>query len=273
MIIIDPKYIQKIAISRKPDSHTGHHGHALLIAGSKSKMGAAIIMARACLRTGAGLVTVNIPKKERSAVFTAVPEAMVAFREDENNWDKYNAIGIGPGLGTNKKAERKVESVLAHVKIRMVFDADALTILGENQTWFDQLPPQSILTPHPNEFDRLFGNHETEAERRQTAITKAKTLKCILILKGHKTFITDGELSFENTTGNSGLAKGGSGDALTGIITALLAQGYEPINAAVMGVYIHGLAADITLQAQSSESMLITDVIENMGAAFQQIHK
>jgi len=137
----------------------------------------------------------------------------------------------------------------------------------------NKLPVKSILTPHPKEFDRLFGNHTSEEERRKTAITKANELNTIIVLKGHQTFITDGNASFQNTTGNSGLAKGGSGDALTGIITAFLAQGYEPLNAAILGVYLHGLAADITLETQSPESMLITDVIENLGKAFYKIQK
>ncbi|WP_336622169.1 ADP-dependent NAD(P)H-hydrate dehydratase [Flavobacterium paronense] len=157
------------------------------------------------------------------------------------------------------------------MKIPTVFDADALNILAKNQHELLNLPQKSILTPHVKEFDRLFGKHDSESERRITASTKAKELHLIIILKGHKSFITDGEKSFENTTGNSGLAKGGSGDALTGIITAFLAQGYEPLNAALLGVYIHGLAADITLETQSPESMLITDVIDNLGRAFKKI--
>jgi NAD(P)H-hydrate epimerase len=129
-----------------------------------------------------------------------------------------------------------------------------------------------VLTPHPKEFDRLFGEHDSESERRNTAIQKSKELNCVIVLKGHKTFITDGIQNFENTTGNSGLAKGGSGDALTGMITSFLAQGYTTLEAAKLGVYLHGLAADITLQTQSEESMLITDVIENIGLAFKHLN-
>lgn len=152
-----------------------------------------------------------------------------------------------------------------------VFDADVLNLMAKKQDWLKKLPQKSILTPHEKEFDRLFGIHFSAEKRQQKALEKAIELNSIIILKGHKTFITDGKQSFQNTTGNSGLAKGGSGDALTGIITAFLAQGYEPINAACLGVYLHGLAADITLETQSEESMLITDVIENLGKAFQKI--
>jgi NAD(P)H-hydrate epimerase len=273
MIIVDQKYIQEIIKKRVADSSKWNYGRALIFAGNKSKIGAAIIAAKACLRAGTGLVTVNIPKKERLAIFTAIPEAMVEFREEKTEWNNYNAFAIGPGIGTEKQAERKLELLIEHVKSPIVFDADALNILAKNQNSLKQLPINSILTPHKKEFDRLFGLHSTEEERRKSAIDQAKKLKVIIVLKGHKTFITDGDKTFENTTGNSGLAKGGSGDALTGIITAFLAQYYEPINAAIIGVYLHGLAADITLETQSPESMLITDVIENLGKAFYQIQK
>lgn len=270
MIVVDQKYIQKIIKKRQLEATKWSHGRALIFAGSKAKIGAAIIASKACLRAGAGLVTINIPKKERMAIFTTIPEAMIEFREEKTDWDKYTVFAIGPGFGIDKLAERKTELLLDNVKTPCVFDADALTIFSKNQKLLNQLPDKSILTPHSKEFDRVFGNHSSEEERRQTATVKAKELNVILVLKGHKTFITDGVHNFENTTGNSGLAKGGSGDALTGIITSFLAQGYEPINAAILAVYLHGLAADITLESQSEESMLITDVIENLGKAFKK---
>jgi hydroxyethylthiazole kinase-like uncharacterized protein yjeF len=271
MTTLDLNTIQKIFQKRMPGSHKGNHGHALIIAGSKSKIGAAMIAAKACLRTGVGLLTINIPRKERTAIFASIPEAMVEYREAGKNWASYNSFAIGPGMGTGKSAESLLKLLIENVNSPIVFDADALTILAKNQDRFLLLPQQSVITPHPKEFDRLFGNHDSDTERQKTAIAKAAGLKLIIVLKGHKTFITDGEESFENTTGNAGLAKGGSGDALTGIITALLAQGYKPFNAAKLGVFIHGLAADITLETQSTESMLITDVIENLGKAFKKI--
>lgn len=273
MTILDIHIIKKLFKKRLPNSHKGNHGHALIIAGSKSKMGAAIICAKACLRSGAGLVTVNIPKKERVAVFTSIPEAMLTFREEKQNFEHYNALAIGPGIGTDKSATNHLKFLISNAKSPIVFDADALNILSNNQDELLKLPQKSILTPHVKEFDRLFGSHNSEEERREKAIAKADELQLVIILKGHKTFITNGSESFENSTGNSGLAKGGSGDALTGIITAFLAQGYEPLNAALLGVYIHGLAADSTLETQSEESMLITDVINNLGNAFKKIQK
>ena len=263
--------ISKLLKKRLPNSHKGDFGHALLIAGSKQKMGAAIIASRACLRNGVGLLTVSIPKEERSSMYGSIPEAMLHFREEQIDFSKYNSLAVGPGLELDDGSQKLVYSVLLKANYPIVIDADALNILAKNQDWFIQLPKNSILTPHPKEFDRLFGNHNSEEERRNTAIAKAKEFKCIIVLKGHKTFITNGITSFENTTGNAGLAKGGSGDALTGIVLAFLAQGYEPINATKLAVFIHGLSADITLQTQCEESMLITDVIENLGKAFQEI--
>lgn len=271
MITVDQHLIRKIFINRDPNSHKGNHGHVLIIAGNHDKMGAAIIAAKACLRTGAGLVIVNIPKEERLAIFTSIPEAIIAFREEQNDWSKYNAIAIGPGIGTDNASEYLIKHLLETANQHLVFDADALTILAKNKKWLNKLPNKSTLTPHVKEFDRLFGNHDSEEARRATAIAKATKLKCIIVLKGPQTFITDGQESYQNTTGNSGLAKGGSGDALTGVITALLAQGYDQLNAALLGVYLHGLAADITLATQSEESMLITDVIQNLGSAFKKI--
>jgi len=217
------------------------------------------------------LLTLNIPKKERQAVFAAIPEAMIAFREENHSLEKYTALAIGPGLGTDKSAERKVASLLESTKLPIVLDADALTVLDNNPKLFSKIPPNSIVTPHEKEFDRMFGQHLNNQDRQQTANQKAAEYHCIIVLKSSQTFITNGNQSFQNSTGNAGLAKGGSGDALTGMITAFTAQGYEPLQAACLGVFLHGLAADITLETQSEESMLISDVIENIGKAFRKI--
>lgn len=263
--------ISKLLKIRNPNSHKGDFGHALLIAGSQQKMGASIIAAKACLRSGAGLLTVCIPKEERNALFSTIPEAMLHFREESIDFSKYNCLAIGPGLAQDEEANKLLQSVLSAVKYPIIVDADALNIIASNKDLLLQIPINSILTPHPKEFDRLFGNHSSTEERIETAIQKAKEYNCIIVLKGHETVITDGKNSFKNTTGNSGLAKGGSGDALTGIILAFLAQGYEPINASKLAVFLHGLSADLTLQNQSEESILITDVIENLGKAFKKI--
>ena len=256
---------------RPCDSHKGTHGHALLIAGSTDKMGAAIIASKACLRSGVGLLTVAFSPENKGVLFNSIPEAMYANSCVMNDLSPYNAIGIGPGIGVDEISLQYIYELYEN-KLPVVLDADALNLIAKYKIDWKNFNFPFILTPHPKEFDRLFGEHHSESERRITAIQKAKELKGVIVLKGHKTFITDGTQNFENTTGNSGLAKGGSGDALTGMITSFLAQGYITLEAAKLGVYLHGLAADITLQTQSEESMLITDVIENLGLAFKYLN-
>lgn len=263
--------IQSIYKKRNPDSHKGTHGHALIIAGSETKMGAAIICSKACLRTGVGLLTVFVPEKEKNSIFISIPEAMIALRKEHIDYTKFNAIAIGPGIGVTKESKFLLEKILNTYSNPIVFDADAISIFSTNKNLLGRVPKKSIFTPHIKEFDRLFGVQNSIEKRIETAKIKAAALDCIIVLKSHQTIITDGNQVFENTTGNSGLAKGGSGDALTGIITSFLTQGYEPFHAAQLGVFIHGLAADITLEKQSEESMLITDVIENIGLAFKKI--
>lgn len=271
---ISAAFIKSIVKKRLPDSHKGTYGHALLIAGNSGKMGAAVIAAKACVRSGVGLVTVNIPFMERTTIQISVPEAMLNFRENFiENIQSYSSIGIGPGIGKNSLEKKVLKEIIKCSDKPIVLDADALNIIADAKKILNKIPANSIITPHPKEFDRLFGNHTSTEERKKTAIKMAELLDIVIVLKGHQTLVTDGINNFLNTTGNSGLAKGGSGDALTGFITGLLAQQYSSINAALAGVYIHGLAADITLQNQTMESMIITDVIENFGEAFQQITK
>ena len=271
---ISAAFIRSIVKNRLPDSHKGTYGHALLIAGNLGKMGAAVIAAKACVRSGVGLVTLNIPFMERTTIQISVPEAMLNFRENFiENIQSYSSIGIGPGIGKNSLEKKVLKEIIKCSDKPIVLDADALNIIADAKKILNKIPANSIITPHPKEFDRLFGNHTSTEERKKTAIKMAELLDIVIVLKGHQTLVTDGINNFLNTTGNSGLAKGGSGDALTGFITGLLAQQYSSINAALAGVYIHGLAADITLQNQTMESMIITDVIENFGEAFQQITK
>ncbi|WP_310556938.1 NAD(P)H-hydrate dehydratase [Flavobacterium sp.] len=266
--------IKSILKIRKPDSNKKTYGHALLVVGSKGKMGAAIISARACLRSGVGLLTVNIPLEERQIIQISIPEAMIIERESkELNTDFFSAIGIGSGLGISKKTEEILVKILEDYKQPIVLDADALNMISLKKNLLKKIPYGTILTPHQKEFDRLFGNHISSDERIQSAIKKAKEMNCIIVLKGHKTIITDGTEAFQNSTGNAGLAKGGSGDALTGMITAFLASNYTALESAKLGVFLHGFAADYTLKKQSMESMLITDVIENIGYSFKSCLK
>ncbi|MDB0011268.1 NAD(P)H-hydrate dehydratase [Crocinitomicaceae bacterium] len=231
----------------------------------------AVIASKACLRSGCGLLTVAIPFSERFIVQTTLPEAMLIDRNKAIDLSNYSAIGIGPAIGLEVNSTEILKSIISSGSITLVIDADALTILSNNPELFSKLTSKTILTPHPKEFDRLFGIHHSREEQIETAIAKAKEFDLIIVLKGSQTVITNGTETYYNTTGNSGLAKGGSGDALTGMITSFLAQGYLPFQASILSVYLHGLAADITLKSQSEESMLITDLIESLGEGFKAI--
>ncbi|MCF8429734.1 MAG: NAD(P)H-hydrate dehydratase [Bacteroidia bacterium] len=266
--------IRGILKTRKPNSHKGDFGHALIIAGSKSKMGAGIIASKACIRAGVGMLSVNIPEQERLALQVSIPEAMSVFRGDTiKDSFNYSALAIGPGIGTQKDAVNILKHIINTFTNPILLDADALNIIADNNELLKKLPKETILTPHPKEFDRLFGKHENDNERMLSAVSIAKKYNIIIVLKGHQTLVTYNDDSYINKTGNAGLAKAGSGDALSGIITAFLAQGYLPINAALLGVYIHGLTADLTLKNQSMESMLITDIVSNLGKAFLYLKK
>jgi len=254
---------------RNAFAHKGNFGHALLVAGNTGSAGAAIMAAAAALRAGVGLLTVNIPEKNFNALYAAHPETMLMGREKEiTDWQKYNALAIGCGLGTGDDSKKILNDVLHHFTHPMVMDADALNIMAADESLLNKIPAHSILTPHPKEFDRVFGVCENDFDRIEKAIILTSQNNFTIVLKGHYTLIAHNGKGYFNTTGNAGLAKGGSGDTLTGIIVALLAQGYNALHASVLGVYLHGLAADLSLENQSLESLLATDVISNIGKAY-----
>lgn len=270
--------ITKTVKKRNKFDHKGTYGHALLIAGSYGKMGAAILAAKACLRTGVGLLTTHFPVSGYDIMQTAVPEAMVCIDESGNRFcksdeqDLYQAIGIGPGIGQKQATLNSLIGVLNNAKKPVVLDADALNLLSKNKDLYDLIPKDSILTPHPGEFKRLAGNSTSYFEQYQKQITLAKEQKLIVILKGAHTAIAlaNGKCYF-NSTGNPGMATAGSGDVLTGILTSLLAQGYEPDKAAIFGVYLHGLAGNLAAKKTSMQSLIAGDIIDNLGKAFKQI--
>ncbi|WP_160068704.1 NAD(P)H-hydrate dehydratase [Sphingobacterium bovisgrunnientis] len=271
---LERKFIRSQLKNKNANSTKLDHGHALLIAGNTGYMGAAVIATKAALRSGVGLLTVSVPLDERWTLQVAVPQAMLITQSDyQIDLEKFSTIGIGPGLGENVKSHELLQQILRRYKSPMVLDADALNIISSNQHLVSSIPAESIITPHVAEFDRLFGIHESHDDRVATAIIKANEHHLVIVLKGHQTtIVSEDEVRF-NHTGNAGLAKGGSGDALTGIITSLLAQGYLPWIAACIGVYLHGLASDLTLKRQSIESMLITDVIDHLGKAFKRTRR
>ncbi|MDR1631305.1 MAG: NAD(P)H-hydrate dehydratase [Dysgonamonadaceae bacterium] len=272
---IEEEDIVRLIPARNRFAHKGNFGHALLIAGSRGKMGAAVLGAKACLRAGAGLLTVHVPACGEVIIHVALPEAMTKVDREYNfitdiiSTDEYNAIAIGPGIRMEKSTAAVLYDVLKYSNKPTVIDADALNILSEDKTSLQLIPPGSILTPHPKEFDRLTKPSESAYERLQKAIEMAEKLKIYLVLKGAYTSIcTPNKQCFFNPTGNPGMATAGSGDVLTGIILGLLAQSYDPLNAAIVGVFLHGLAGNIAADKCSEESMIASDIIDNLGQAF-----
>ncbi|WP_207428123.1 NAD(P)H-hydrate dehydratase [Pedobacter sp. SYSU D00535] len=232
--------------TRSSFSHKGTFGHSLVVAGSAETMGAALLSAEACLHAGSGLTTACIPAEGLTALNVRVPEVMAAIRmngmlPEDLDLQKYDALGVGPGLGTNSQSKSLFERLLKEYQGPVVLDADALNLLSYNYELMALLPEGAVLTPHVKEFDRLFGKHETWWERLQTGIDRATTLRCTIVLKNRYTivFTPEGRCIF-NLSGSPAMATGGMGDVLTGIITAFLAQGYSPEDAALLGVFLHG---------------------------------
>lgn len=261
-------------------SHKGTYGHALLLAGSTGKSGAAIISARACMRSGAGYLSVHSTKDTLSALLQQLPEAMSSydthpdFITEVRSLEKYDAIAFGPGVGTETDTQTVLKKILQYYTGELVIDADGLNILAENKTWLNFLPPDTILTPHPKEFERLSEKCNDDFDRLELLRQFSVRYNCIVVLKGAHSAIAmpDGNVFF-NSSGNPGLAKAGSGDGLTGIILGLLARGYTAPQAALIGTYVHGLAADLCVKKSSMESLLISDVIEKLPRAFKKLEK
>jgi len=265
---------------RSKFAHKGTKGHALMISGSYGMMGAALLAGESCLRSGAGLVTLHVPKFGYAIVQTAFPEAIVSMDQSDilfsepPDLESYSAIGIGPGLGRKANTAKGLKIVLEQVKGPLVIDADALNILSEHPEWLKLLPEACILTPHPKEFDRLAGKSTDSYERHLKQRKFAQQHKVFVVLKGAFTGIAspDGRYWF-NTTGNPGMATAGSGDVLTGLITGLLAQGVPVLDAALSGVYLHGLAGDLAAEDSSEEALIAGDIILYLGEAFRILHQ
>ena len=269
---ITEKLISEWLKTREPFSHKGDYGRASLIVGSKGMMGAALLSARACMRSGVGLLTVHVPECGYPIIQLGIPEAKCQTDKHETHHTSIElpvgteVVGIGPGIGKDKQTQNAMhQMMLQHPQTPMVFDADALNILAENPGWLSELPKGSIITPHPGEMQRLSSEPQEMAEKYQV----------VVVLKGHHTriYVPKGQAVtvYENTLhGNAGMAVGGSGDVLTGIILSLMAQHYTAEEAAVVGVWIHALAADLALAAgNSEESLLPSDIIAHLGAAFR----
>ncbi|MCX7954456.1 MAG: NAD(P)H-hydrate dehydratase [Bacteroidales bacterium] len=275
----DKSEVSKIIKKRHKFIEKRELGHALIIGGNEGKVGAAILASKACVKSGTGLTSVCLLSGSSSMLTISSPEVMTENLSnllDKNNPEitKYTAIGIGPGLGTSYDVLPVLEEVLIKFKdIPLVIDADGLNLIAKNKYLISIIPENTILTPHFREFDRLFDIHNSHYDRFLTATKMAQELKLIIILKGAHTQIhlPDGRIYF-NSTGNPGMATGGMGDVLTGIITSLLAQGYSPQEASILGVFVHGLAADYALLNETYETLTPSDVIHFLPHAFKDIH-
>jgi ADP-dependent NAD(P)H-hydrate dehydratase / NAD(P)H-hydrate epimerase len=271
--------VRQLLKPRRKFSHKGTYGHALLISGSLGKTGASVLASGACLRSGAGLLTTHLPKCGYQVLQASVPETMVSMDSDEEECSRlpdlgpYSAIGAGPGLGTSEKARNVIRLLLQEAKVPLVLDADALNILAEEKTWQAFLPAGSILTPHPREFERLSGKTSNSFEQIESLRSYCIRNKVYVILKGAYTITgTPSGSCFFNSTGNPGMATGGSGDVLTGIITGLLAQHYTALDACLLGVYLHGLAGDLAAEKIGKEALIAGDLVRYLGKAFKKLY-
>ena len=278
--LIDINTIAKIYRPRKKITHKGDFGHALLFAGSEGKYGASILCGKSLFRSGAGLLTFLCDEKTKEFIYKSLPEAMTSDIITKDNFSisseikKYKVIGIGPGLGTSKRVIKNFKLIIDEVNYPIVVDADGLNILSKDKNLFEKLPKESILTPHIGEFKRFAGNFENSNEKIMLQRRISKKYGLNIVLKGPYTTMTDskGEL-YINTSGNSGLATAGSGDVLTGIIAGLLAQNYTPVNAMISGVFLHGLSADIAVKKSHVNSLIASDITENLSSAFKALEK
>lgn len=271
-------FIRTIYLTRNKWSHKGDFGKVLLIAGSKGKIGAAVLCARACLRSGVGLLTVQLPSCGYTIMQTAVPEAMVLSDSSEEQFSEvpelegYNVLGIGPGLGTAAPTVEAFRQLLQKAKQPMVLDADALNLISKDNSLLEWLPENAILTPHPKEFERLAGSWANDFERLEKQRDFSRKYKVVVVLKGAHTSISSpqGQVYF-NSTGNPGMASGGTGDALTGMLAGLLGQQYAPFEAAVLGVFLQGLAADLAVKKLGMDSFIASDLISYLPLAYKEI--
>jgi len=276
--VIDGEVIQNIFKVRQDFAHKGTYGKSIIVGGSYGKIGAVVLATKSALKTGSGLTFVLAPNCGYEILQTSIPETMFMYGGEKfiNQIEEVEntVYGIGPGLGTEKETEKALLEFIENHQSPLVLDADALNIISKHKSYLKLIPKKSIITPHPKEFERLFGKTENSFERLDLAKTKAKELGIYIVLKDHHTqMVTPEGKVFYNITGNSGLAKGGSGDILTGIITSLLAQKYSEEEAAILGVWLHGKAADFAAEKYSKEAMQPTDVIDEIGNVFLYLNK
>lgn len=277
--LIEQEDVRDVLRRRDPFSNKYDHGSLYLVAGSYGMMGAAQLAARGALRAGVGLVTVHAPRCGYSVMQTGLPEAL--FEGDVNEIcttsinsgrHRYSVVALGPGMGTAPETIDAVDAFLKNFRQPCLLDADALNCIASRPILLKSLPKGSVLTPHAGEFDRLFSQCQSDEERLKRAIDVSKLYEVTIVLKGHHTMTIrpDGKV-YINSSGNAGMATAGSGDVLTGVIAALIAQGYEPDRAVYMGVYLHGLAGDIAVQTHGEYGVLASDIANTIGIAIKKV--
>nr|WP_292966451.1 NAD(P)H-hydrate dehydratase [Muricauda sp. UBA7809] len=260
-------------------SHKGTYGHAVIIGGSYGKIGAVQLASNACLSVGSGLVTAFVPKCGYGSLQTAVPEVMVLTDSREKNISEItisfnaSAVGIGMGIGMDDDTVSAFGSFLKKSKSPMVIDADGLNILSQNPEMLVDVPELSVLTPHPKELERLIGYWTSDFEKLEKAKAFASKYNLVVVIKGAHTITIYNGKGYVNTSGNPGMATAGSGDVLTGMITGLMAQGYSSLNAAIFGVYLHGLAGDLGVSSKGYEALKASTIVENIGNAYSELFR
>jgi len=275
---VDHDYVKGMLRKRPKFAHKGDFGKSLIISGSFGKMGATVLCAKACVKAGAGLVTAHVPGCGYQILQTSIPEVMVTTDFGERfltglpEIKEYDAIGIGPGIEKHIDTYEVISQLVSRYTRPVVFDADAINIMANEKSFLKMLPEGSILTPHPGEFKRITGFWENDFEKLEQQIALSEEYKIFIVLKGAHTTIStpEGKVYF-NSTGNPGMATGGTGDVLTGIITSFLGQGYVPKEAAILGVYLHGLAGDIAAENLGEECLMASNIIDYLPQAFKEI--
>lgn len=259
-------------------SHKGSLGHTLLVAGSYSMSGAAVLSAKGALHSGTGLLTMHVPRKLKEMMALSVPEVLINEDSDDfcfseiSDLSRFQAIGVGSGMGTSTVTLEGMRRLLTAWDGKMVLDADALNLMAAHPDLLKLLPSGAILTPHPKEFERLAGKSANDFDRLNKLSKFARLYNVYVVLKGaHTTIATPEGACFFNSTGNPGMSKGGAGDVLMGIIAALLASGHTPLHAAIVGVYVHGLAGDFAMNELGMRGMSAGDIVDKLGVAWKKM--
>ncbi|WP_343486687.1 NAD(P)H-hydrate dehydratase [Allomuricauda sp. d1] len=277
--LVDKPLVKSFYRPRQKFTHKGTYGHAAIIGGSYGKIGAVHLTAKACLTTGAGLVTSYVPKCGYTPLQTGLPETMVATDANEHEVSridlplKPDVAGIGMGMGTSENAIKAFSAFLDTVDFPLVIDADGLNILFKKKELLEKLPKQAVLTPHPKELERLIGPWKDDFDKLKKVKSFSKEYDCVVVVKGAHTITVYKDKGFVNTTGNPGMATAGSGDVLTGMITSLLAQGYAPLQASIFGTFLHGLAGDIAVSGNSYEALTAQRIISFVGKAYVELFR